>query len=189
VYPVRIVGERVVLRDVEPDDLDASLAVVGDPRVTRTLSFDPRSRKEQAARLAEDVERARTTPRSEYYLAITVGGSDRLSGFVRLGLGPHRSGELGYALRADCWHRGYASEAARLMLDFAFATLKLHRVHAACGPDNTASQAVLDRLGFTYEGRIRDHVLTGGAWRDSLLYGLLEQEWPPEGGDERPSLT
>jgi ribosomal-protein-alanine N-acetyltransferase len=172
-----------------PGDLDASLAVVGDPRVTRTLSFDTRTRREQAARLAEDVTRARTSPRSDYYLAITVGEDEHLIGVARLGLGSHRSAELGYALRADSWHRGYATEAARLLLDFGFAALGLHRVHAYCGPGNSASQAVLDRLGFTYEGRIRDHVLTSGAWRDSLLYGLLEQEWPPEGGAERPSLT
>jgi RimJ/RimL family protein N-acetyltransferase len=63
------------------------------------------------------------------------------------------------------------------MLDYGFNTLGLHRVQAACGPDNTASLRVLAKLGFQYEGRMRDHVFTNGAWRDSLLYSLLDEEW------------
>jgi ribosomal-protein-alanine N-acetyltransferase len=63
------------------------------------------------------------------------------------------------------------------MLRFAFETLGLHRVSAAIGPENLASIAVVKRLGFSYEGRIRHHVFTNGAWRDSQLYSLLADEW------------
>jgi RimJ/RimL family protein N-acetyltransferase len=63
------------------------------------------------------------------------------------------------------------------VLRFAFETLDLHRVSAAIGPENLASIAVVKRLGFTYEGRIRHHVFTNGDWRDSLLYSLLADEW------------
>jgi ribosomal-protein-alanine N-acetyltransferase len=176
-YPVTIAGERITLRDFEPGDLDPSMAIVGDDDVTRSLSFDSRSRDEQAARLADDIARARSGHRPDYYLAIVVRGAGRLIGFVRLGLLGHRGGELGYALRKDHWGRGYASEAGRLMLDFAFSTAGLHRVQAATGPDNAPSRALLERLGFQCEGRLRDHVFTNGAWRDSLLYALLEHEW------------
>jgi ribosomal-protein-alanine N-acetyltransferase len=80
-------------------------------------------------------------------------------------------------MRHDRWRNGYGAEAAVLMLDFAFETLNLHRVQAACGPQNTASQRALEKLGFQYEARIRDHVFTNGAWRDSLLYAVLADEW------------
>jgi RimJ/RimL family protein N-acetyltransferase len=176
-YPVTIAGQRITLRDFEPDDLGPSMAIVGDDEVTRTLSFDSRTRDEQAARLADDIARARGSPRPDYYLAIVVHQSDRLIGFVRLGLLGHRGGELGYALRKDHWGRGYATEAASLMLDFAFSTAGLHRVQAATGPGNGPSRALLERLGFSYEGCMREHVFTNGAWRDSLLYSLLEHEW------------
>ena len=177
-YPVTIAGERITLRDFEPDDLEPSMAIVGDDDVTRTLSFDSRSRDEQAARLADDIARARGGQRPDYYLAIVVRDADRLIGFVRLGLlGSHRGGELGYALRKDHWGQGYASEAAGLMLDFAFSTAGLHRVQAATGPGNERSRVLLERLGFQREGHMRDHVFTNGAWRDSLLYALLEDEW------------
>ncbi len=141
--------------------------------MTVSLSFDTRSRAEQAERLTADIARARTEPRPDYYLAIADRQTDELIGFIRIGLGGHRSGELGYALRKDRRRRGYTFEAAQLLLDFGFGSLGLHRIQAACGPDNTASQAMLQRLGFEYEGRMRDHVFTNGAWRDSLLYSRI----------------
>lgn len=175
-YPVRIEGERIVLREFEERDLDASMAVVGDPDVTVYLSFDARTREEQAERLAADIARAKTEPRPDYYLAIADRQTDELIGFIRIGLGGHRSGELGYALRKDRWRQGYTYEAAQLVLAFAFEELGTHRIQAACGPDNLASQAMLRRLGFEYEGRMRDHVFTNGGWRDSLLYSVVGSE-------------
>lgn len=175
-----IAGPRVLLRDFEPGDLDATLAIVGDPAVTRWLSFDTRGRAEQAGRLAQDIVRAQTTPRPDYYLGV-IAESGQLVGFARLGLGPHSGAELGYAIRADHWGRGYATEAAAVLVDWGFRELGLHRIIALTAPDNEASHAVLARLGFRVEGHQREHVFTNGAWRDSVLYALLEHEWhgPP----------
>ncbi|GLL06909.1 GNAT family N-acetyltransferase [Dactylosporangium matsuzakiense] len=175
-FPIAIAGPRVGLREFRPDDLDASMAVVGDAAVTRTLSFDVRTRDDQAERLHQDITRAQSEPRPDYYLAV-ANSADTLIGFMRIGLGRDRSGELGYALRRDDWGKGYATEATKLMITFGFKVLRLHRIQAACGPDNRASQRLLTRLGFTPEGRLRDHVFTNDAWRDSLLYSLLEHEW------------
>jgi ribosomal-protein-alanine N-acetyltransferase len=178
VYPVTLQGTRVRLRDFVPDDLDATMAIVGDPAVTRWLSFDTRTRADQARRLADDVARAQADPRPDYYLAVEVAETAELVGFARLGPGNgHRCGEVGYAIRRDHQRRGYAGEATGLLLGLAFSDLGLHRVTAATGPDNTASRAVLERLGFTFEGRMREHVFTNGAWRDSLLFSILEHEW------------
>ena len=63
------------------------------------------------------------------------------------------------------------------MIEFGFRELGLHRISAAIGPDNVASFAVVRKLGMQYEGRLRDHVFTNGAWRDSLLFSLLQPEW------------
>lgn len=152
------------------------MAVVGDPEITRALSFTAKSREEQAKRLAADSARARVKPRPDYYLAI-ANGADVLIGFVRIGFRRDRIGELGYALRRVDWGKGYATEAASLMVDFGFTALGLHRIQAACGADNHASQRLLGRLRFVQEGRIRDHIFSDGAWRDSLLYSLLDHEW------------
>lgn len=176
-YPVNLDGLRVHLREFEVDDLDASMQIVGDPEVTWHLSFNTRDRGQQATLLAADVTRAKTDPRPDYYLAITEKPSGGLIGFARVGLLAHRAGELGYAMRKDRWRSGLTTEAAALMLDFAFGQLSLHRIQAACGPDNLGSRAVLEKLGFTREGHMRDHVHTNGAWRDSILYSILDTEW------------
>jgi ribosomal-protein-alanine N-acetyltransferase len=91
-----------------------------------------------------------------------------------------QAAKLGYAIAADHWGRGYATDAARAMVTFGFHELGLHRITAAIGPENAASMAVVKRLGFTREGHLRDHVFTNGAWRDSVLWSILAHEWPPQ---------
>ncbi|MGB6165784.1 MAG: GNAT family protein [Pseudonocardiaceae bacterium] len=80
-------------------------------------------------------------------------------------------------MAAPRWGHGYALDAARTIIDFGFTILGLHRISGAIGPDNAVSIALVTRLGFTQEGRLRDHVFTNGAWRDSILYSLLAHEW------------
>jgi ribosomal-protein-alanine N-acetyltransferase len=176
-HGVTLAGDRVRLREFRIDDLDDVDAILGDNRVTHWLSFDPRTREQQAEVLTGAIERAQQTPRTEYYLAVTTHTDDRLIGFVRLGLGGVQAAKLGFAVAAAHWGHGYALDAARALIDFGFTTLGLHRISAAIGPDNAASIAIVTRLGFTQEGRLRDHVFTNGAWRDSILYSLLADEW------------
>ncbi|MDQ3987651.1 MAG: GNAT family N-acetyltransferase [Actinomycetota bacterium] len=177
-----LTGDRVRLREFRLDDLDDADAILGDDRVTRWLSVDSRTREQQAKVLTGAVERAKHTPRTEYYLAVTMHSDDRLIGFVRLGFSGVQAAKLGGAVAAAHWGRGYALDAARTLIDYGFTTLGLHRISAAIGPDNAASLTIVTRLGFTQGGRLRDHVFTNGAWRDSILYSLLVHEWPPSVG-------
>jgi ribosomal-protein-alanine N-acetyltransferase len=176
-HDVTLPGKLVRLREFRTDDLDASMAVVGDDRVTRFLSFQSKTRAQQAELLAAAIDRAGHAARTEYYLAVTTHDDDRLIGFVRLGLTGVKAAKLGYAIAADHWDRGFATDACRTMITFGFTELGLHRITAAIGPDNAASIAVVRRLGFTHEGRLRDHVHTNGEWRDSELFSVLEHEW------------
>jgi [ribosomal protein S5]-alanine N-acetyltransferase len=175
--PITLAGRVVTLRDFRPDDAAAALKIVGDDQVTRWLSFDSRDLDGAATMIHAAVERARQEPRTEFYLAVTLPADDELIGFARLALDGVRAGKLGYAIRADQWGHGYATDAVHTLADFGFRQLGLHRVSAAIGPDNAASIRVAERLGMRYEGRIRDHVFTNGAWRDSLLYSVLDREW------------
>jgi RimJ/RimL family protein N-acetyltransferase len=97
-------------------------------------------------------------------------------GFIRLELTGVKAAKLGLVINADHWRQGYASDAVRTMLGFAFNKLGLHRITAAIGPENKVSVALIEAAGFRYEGRLRDHVFTNGAWRDSLLYSLLSPD-------------
>lgn len=104
-----------------------------------------------------------------------------------------RAAKLGYAVAADEWGRGYGADAARTLLTYGFEHLDLHRVSAAVGPGNGSSIRLLERLGFAREGRLRDHVFTNGAWRDSpaalRARARVVPHDPPRVGRRRPSLT
>lgn len=176
-HGVRLTGDGVRLREFRADDLDDTDAILGDDQVTWWLSFDSRTREQQTQVLTGAIERAKHIPRTEYYLAITTHADEQLIGFVRLGLSGVQAAKLGFAIAAPHWGHGYALDAARTIIDYGFTTLGLHRISAAIGPDNATSIALVTRLGFAHEGRLRDHVFTNGAWRDSILYSLLAHEW------------
>ncbi|GIJ30508.1 hypothetical protein Vqi01_56700 [Micromonospora qiuiae] len=175
-YPITIPGRVITLRELRPDDAADALAIIGDDRVTHWLSFDSRDHAAAVAMIEGAVTRAQLNPRTEYYLAV-ADPEDRMIGFARLGLTGHQAAKLGYAIHADHWGHGYATDAARTIVNYGFRELRLHRITAAIGPDNAASIAVAKRLGMQYEGRLRDHVYTNNAWRDSLLYSILAPEW------------
>ncbi|MGA5508888.1 GNAT family N-acetyltransferase [Streptomyces umbrinus] len=176
-YPIRIVGDQVVLREFTPADVDDVLAVIGDDKVTTWLSFDSRDRDQAVAMIEGTITRAQQEPRTEFYFGVTKRDDDRVIGFARIGLSGVQAGKLGYAIAAKEWGHGYATDAARALVTYVFKELGLHRVTAAIGPDNVGSIAVVRQLGFTREGTLRDHVFTNGAWRDSVLFSVLAAEW------------
>jgi RimJ/RimL family protein N-acetyltransferase len=72
---------------------------------------------------------------------------------------------------------GFATEVAKLLIEFGFRELNLHRIYATCDPRNIGSSKVLEKIGMSKEGRIREDLLIKDGWRDSLLFSILEQEW------------
>ncbi|MEV6132966.1 GNAT family protein [Streptomyces violaceusniger] len=185
-YPVIRHHIRLSLRELTVDDVDAVLAIYGSPEATEHLSFTPRSRDEVSGIVERSMYSATVSPREEYALAVIEADSGELIGFARLALDPHqqRAATIGFALHPDTWGVGYGRETVRLLLDLAFADLDLHRVWAARAPLNVASEKTLLASGMTEEGRIRGHVHVRGTWRDSIVYGVLREEWDGQ-GDQR----
>ncbi|MFF2779686.1 GNAT family N-acetyltransferase [Streptomyces sp. NPDC058052] len=172
-------GDRLFLREPVAGDVPAVHGIYGSEAVTEHLSFEARSVDDVRGIVGRSIASARAVPREEYALVVVERATDALVGFVRLALDPHqqRAATVGFALRAESWGVGYGRETVGLLLDLAFGTLDLHRVWAARSPLNTASARTLLAAGFTEEGRIRGHVCVRGAWRDSVTYGILREEW------------
>jgi RimJ/RimL family protein N-acetyltransferase len=91
----------------------------------------------------------------------------------------HHSASLGYCLDDAAWGNGYATEAARALLGWAFDTLELNRVQAEADTRNVASARVLEKLGFIREGTLREDCVVDGEVSDSWVYGLIRREWAP----------
>jgi [ribosomal protein S5]-alanine N-acetyltransferase len=92
--------------------------------------------------------------------------------------GVTQSAALGYWIGAPYARRGYMYGALKAMLPFAFKLLGLHRLEAACIPENEPSRKLLLKVGFREEGRARRYLQINGEWRDHILFSLLEDEVP-----------
>jgi [ribosomal protein S5]-alanine N-acetyltransferase len=187
-HPVEVTGcrGRLRLREFDAADVPALHAVYGDPVATRYLSFEPRTSAEVELIVKRIVADAGTVPRREYAMAVELthaGGrvevpaGTAVIGMARLAVGDYRSGQIGFALRQDRWHQGLGTEAVQALLELGFGRLGLHRVWGARSPTNEASARLMTRIGMREEGRIRHHVFVRGAWRDSVVHSILEDEW------------
>jgi [ribosomal protein S5]-alanine N-acetyltransferase len=83
---------------------------------------------------------------------------------------------LGYWMGVSWAHHGYMTAAVRAVIPFAFSTLRLHRVEAACIPANAASIRLLEKCGFRREGIARQYLCINGVWQDHLLYARLRND-------------
>jgi ribosomal-protein-alanine N-acetyltransferase len=178
-FPVEVTGSRgrVRLREFVSADVDALHLVYGDVDATRFLSFEPRSRADVELIVKRILADARAVPRREYALAVEATADRAMIGMARLAVGDYRSAQVGFALRPDHWGQGLGTEAVRALLELAFGRLGLHRVWGARSPANEASARLMAGLGMAEEGRIRHHVFVRGAWRDSVVHSILEDEW------------
>ncbi|KQZ60331.1 MULTISPECIES: GNAT family N-acetyltransferase [unclassified Lysobacter] len=171
-------GERLRLRGFRSDDLGDFFALHADPAVMRYWSFPAWTQRHQAE---DHLARAIAARSNEEMLCWAVVGrdDDRLIGATTLFDIQRAQGraEIGYALRSAHWSRGYAQEALRLVLDYAYSTLSLRRIEADIDPRNLPSCRLVERLGFRREGLLRERWNVAGECQDSAIYGLLAREW------------
>jgi RimJ/RimL family protein N-acetyltransferase len=90
--------------------------------------------------------------------------------------------ELGYVLGRAHWGQGFMREALEALIGCAFGTLGLRRLEAEVDARNLASARLLQRIGFTREGLLRQRWVAKGETRDVEMYGLLRNEWPSREG-------
>jgi RimJ/RimL family protein N-acetyltransferase len=101
----------------------------------------------------------------------------KVMGMLTLVRRKNDQGEIGYALGIDFRGRGYATEAAEGLMEYAFLELGLHRIQASTSSDNLDSYRVMERLGMRREAHLREVTLRDGTWVDELIYAILGWEW------------
>ncbi len=171
-------GRRIRLRAPMEEDIDPLFALFSDPEVMRYWSRDPmRERGEALAYLRSIIE---GFVKRELLNWIIAGRSDnRMIGTCTLyDLQPqHLRAGVGYALSPAEHGKGLAREAVALAIDWAFSELRLHRLEADVEPRNVPSQKLLLALCFQREGLLRGRFCTTQEIQDSLVFGLLAEEW------------
>ena len=175
-------GDGVFLRPAVADDYPAWARLREQSRAFLTpweptwpeddltrAAFRRRLRR-QAEELARD---------EAYSFLIFDATSEELLGGLTLGgvrRGVAQAATLGYWMGAPHAGKGHMTRAVAAAVRFGFSTLRLHRIEAACIPDNAPSMALLRRNGFRREGLARAYLKINGAWRDHVLFALVASE-------------
>ena len=163
--------DRLRLRPLIDADAEALHPSFADVDLMHWWSRPPHETVEETR-----ADLARVSPDWRRWI-ITLRDSDTAIGFVAVG--EKRQGEvmeLGYILARAHWGRGVAHEAVARVIDHLFAEGN-RRIFADTDPENAGSNALLERLGFTLEGRLRGEWETHIGVRDSFIWGLLADEW------------
>ncbi|WP_170287352.1 GNAT family N-acetyltransferase [Halioglobus maricola] len=174
-----IFSERLELRMVTYRDLHALLKIHRVEEVNRYLPFET-WRGMDDAEIWFDKVRQRHRDREAIQWVIcdrtsgAICGSCILFGYEH----DHERIEIGYGLGRHHWGRGVAREAVSRLISYAFDDMAVRRIDARVDPRNDASNGLLERLGFTLEGRQRERQLLKGELVDVNLWGLLRSRWP-----------
>ena len=169
--------ERLILRPFTMDDAGEVHAIVSDREIAYNTAHIPHPYPDGMA--AEWIERtlARWETGDNAVFAATLPADGRLVGAIGLEIEPpHKRAELGYWVARPFWNGGYATEGSRAVVQYGFRVLGLHRVQAHHYCRNAASGRVMQKLGMTFEGRLRKHVLKWGEFEDIDIYGILSDE-------------
>lgn len=180
-FPV-LQSSRLSLTALNAGDRDGLLAILGDESVTRYLGCEPLQDLEEAADLIREYERRRQAG-DELRWAIRVRGEERLAGMCVLHepYSPRRRAELGYMLAPDRWGQGFAAEAVEAVISYGFSVLGLNRIEALTFAENSASRALLRKLGFAEEGIMRQHAWEKGRYWDDVIHALLADDFRAQG--------
>jgi len=175
-----IVGEGVVLRGPQMADYAAwaELREASRKFLTPwepTWPSDDLTRPAFRQRLRRYAEDMRTDQAYPFFLFRTednalVGGL----ALANIRRGVAQAGSLGYWIGAPYARRGYMTAAVAALIPYAFTTLRLHRLEAACIPTNAASISLLEKTGFEREGYAREYLCINGQWQDHLLFARLK---------------
>jgi RimJ/RimL family protein N-acetyltransferase len=170
-------GERIRLRGIEPDDWAAFMRFAVDEERLGDVLRPPRSAEGFRAWAKE--EAAAKSDGDVFGLAIEAVDTGEMVGAIGSHHPDPRHGcfEYGITIGAGFRREGYATEAALLLLRFMFAERRYHKCEARIFAHNEASLELHRRLGFTEEGRLRDHVFFAGRHHDLVIMGMLAHEF------------
>jgi len=169
-----ITGKHIYLREVRLNDVNENYyRWMNDPEVTKFTEsrFYPVSKE-----ALEEYVTEKQKDKDSIFLAIIFKENHQHIGNIKLG--PinwiHRLADIGIIVgEKDYWGKGCATDAIRLISNYAFRTLNIHKVTAGCYKSNAASGKAFENAGFTKEGVRKAHMFYDGEYIDILQYGMI----------------
>ena len=170
---------RLVLREIVADDVPALFAIHGDPERMRWFGADPLPDPAAAQKLVATFAGWRELPNPGTRWAIERRNEPGLVGTCGLFAWNRswRKCAIGYELAANVEGKGYMREALAEIIAWGWSAMGLNRIEAQVHPENASSVALLERLGFSLEGRLRQVGYWGCRFHDMLQYSFLRHDW------------
>jgi [ribosomal protein S5]-alanine N-acetyltransferase len=174
--------ERLVLRPYSLADANRVQEMCGDWAVAATALNLPHPYPDGAAEQWISTHADNFRQGTVVTLAITLKPDGPVVGSVGLTVNQrHKRGELGYMVAKEYWNRGYCTEAAKALTGYGLSVLGLNRIQAMHFPRNSASGRVMQKLGMTREGLLRQYVCNRGTFEDLVVYSIIRQEFEAAG--------
>jgi len=172
-----LTGTAVRLRELRPSDAPSLLAMLTTEEVTRFISPPPTT-VEGFERFIAWTHRMRDAGTYACF-AVTAAGCDTAIGIFQVReLEPgFDAAEWGFAIGSPFWGTGVFEESARLVLEFTFDVLGVHRLEARCAVRNGRGNGALQKIGAVQEGVLRKSFLKDGQYLDQALYAIVEDDW------------
>lgn len=171
--------ERLMIRKFQhSDNKDMLNYWVSDPKIQSLYSEPTYTTTEEVRGLLEKYIGSYERP--DYYRwAIIEKESNICIGQIAIFLVDNKNNfcEIEYALGSKFHNKGYATEAVKALLDFCFSKVNFHKVQVCHKEGNLASQGVIRKCKFTYEGTLRDFFFMDGKYVDRLYYSMLKDEY------------
>jgi RimJ/RimL family protein N-acetyltransferase len=177
--------ERLLLRPFEEGDLQSLYAMQSDEEVVRYLYHDVRSLDDVRISLGRKMTSVSINAEGDgVTAAVILRDTGELVADLSLWMVSegHQQGELGFVVHPAHQRKGYATEASRRMLEFAFTTMRLHRVIGRLEARNVASARVMEKLGMRREAHFIENEWVKGEWQSEFVYALLAEEWAKQAG-------
>ncbi len=173
--------QNLILRPFEISDAANVQKLAGDIRIADTTLNIPHPYEDGMAEVFIAEVKQRHADEVSFEAAIELKTLNQLIGAIGLiNISKrYQTAELGYWIGKDYWNKGYGSEAAKMMVDFAFSNLRLHKVYACHFNRNKASARIMKKIGMKYEGTFKEHVRKWDHFEDLVYRAILNPEWKP----------
>lgn len=171
-------SQRLLLRPFTPGDAADVQRLAGDHAIAATTLRIPHPYEDGMAEEWISRHRAQFAQGTDAVFAVVEQETSQLIGAIGLTIDKdHNKAELGYWIGRPFWNRGYATEAARSIVEYGFAQLELNRIAAGHLVRNPASGRVMQKIGMVHEGTLRQDTIKWGRYEDLDRYGLLRDDW------------
>lgn len=170
-----LAGKNIYFKELSTNDTKAIHTYASDEEVSLFIGWRLMKTLDETSEFIKEMLR-REAAGTHLYASIALNSTQAVIGTAMIFNFDREANhaEIGYVFHKAHWGKGHGTECVTLMRDFAFQSLKLHKLHAQVVDANIGSSRILEKGGFELEGRLKDHYFIEGTYYDGLIYGKIQ---------------